>query len=216
DNNLASATCFGTNWIDPATPASENVPVNCITWYEAYAFCIWDGGFLPSDTEWDYAAAGGAVPNIQSFNSQATATQGQRVYPWPNTVGPSDGDGGVVPAPNNIDCTFANFLACASGATPVGSFSTLGDGRWHQADLAGNVSEWTLDSTASPLTAYMGNSGAGMSTCVDCANVANLGYHIARGGNYSLAPSALWTSYRTAYQTTTRDASLGVRCARIP
>jgi formylglycine-generating enzyme required for sulfatase activity len=219
DANLSNSNCFGTTWVDPATSTSENVPVNCITWYEAYAFCIWDGGFLPSEAEWNYAAAGGTAPNPASglFNPLSTAVQGQRVYPWPNTVGPLDADGGVIVAPNNIDCTFANFTppsgACASGPTPVGSYSTNGDGRYHQADLAGNVSEWTLDSTASVPTVYMGNSG---STCVDCANVSNQAYRIARGGNYSIAPSALYASYRLAYQATNRDSTVGVRCARVP
>jgi formylglycine-generating enzyme required for sulfatase activity len=37
---------------------------------EAYAFCIWDGGFLPSEAEWECAAAGG--PD-------------QREYPWGST-----------------------------------------------------------------------------------------------------------------------------------
>ncbi len=26
----------------------EQLPINCYNWYEAYALCIWDGGFLPS------------------------------------------------------------------------------------------------------------------------------------------------------------------------
>ena len=41
----------------------ENLPINCVNWFEAYAFCIWDGGFLPSETEWEYAAAGGSAQN---------------------------------------------------------------------------------------------------------------------------------------------------------
>src|SRR5580693_3178198 len=33
-----------------AAGTQENLPINCVNWYEAYAFCIWDGGgFLPSE-----------------------------------------------------------------------------------------------------------------------------------------------------------------------
>lgn len=45
----------------------DTYPVHGINWFEAYAFCIWDGGFLPTEAEWNYAAAGGAE---------------QRYYPW--------------------------------------------------------------------------------------------------------------------------------------
>jgi formylglycine-generating enzyme required for sulfatase activity len=51
----------------PVAATNENLPINCANWYEAYAFCIWDGGFLPSEAEWAYAAAGGSA---------------QLEYPW--------------------------------------------------------------------------------------------------------------------------------------
>src|SRR5262249_48377870 len=47
----------------------EARPINCITWYVAYAFCIWDGGFLPTEAEWNFAASGGNQ---------------HRLYPWSN------------------------------------------------------------------------------------------------------------------------------------
>lgn len=39
--------------------AQETLPINCMSWHLAFAFCVWDGGRLPSEAEWEYAAAGG-------------------------------------------------------------------------------------------------------------------------------------------------------------
>jgi formylglycine-generating enzyme len=116
---LKCSTSFQT-WTDAAgTPATESLPINCITWFEAAAFCIWDGGRLPTEAEWNYAAAGGKE---------------QRSYPWGTTT------------PN---CNYANFgLNCVTGAggtNRVGSESPVGDGLYGQSDLAGNVWEWVQD-----------------------------------------------------------------------
>ena len=63
--NLACSSAYD-SWTSTAG-TNENLPINCVNWWEAYAFCIWDGGFLPSDAEAGYAAAGGDE---------------QREYPW--------------------------------------------------------------------------------------------------------------------------------------
>jgi formylglycine-generating enzyme required for sulfatase activity len=39
--------------------ANENLPINCVSWYTAFAFCVWDGGRIPTEAEWEMAAAGG-------------------------------------------------------------------------------------------------------------------------------------------------------------
>jgi len=99
----------------------ENLPINCVNWYQAAAFCIWDGGFLPTETEWEYAAAGGDE---------------ERMYPW--------GD----PVP---DCTYADFSGCWDlGPDAVGQFSPVSDGRWGQSDLSANLTEKVLDWYVSP------------------------------------------------------------------
>jgi formylglycine-generating enzyme len=116
----------GTNatWTSTAG-ANEELPINQVNWYQSAAFCIWDGGFLPSETEWEYAAVGGSQ---------------ERTYPWGSTTPGMDHDllvydcaGGGIPG----DCTFADIL-------PVGSMPD-GNGRWLQSDLAGSMQEWTFD-----------------------------------------------------------------------
>lgn len=109
-----------TNWTASADD-NENLPINYVNWFEGFAFCIWDGGFLPSETEWEYAAAGGSE---------------ERTYPW----------GEATP-----DCTYANFILDGDSCTGNPTHSVLvgsllpGEGRWKHSDLAGNVREWCLD-----------------------------------------------------------------------
>jgi formylglycine-generating enzyme required for sulfatase activity len=109
-------------WTDvPGT--NEGLPMNCVTWYEAAAFCSWDGGYLPTEAEWNFAAAGGDE---------------QRAYPW-----------STPPASTAIDCAHANYAGCVSGVGYVGDRAN-GDGKWGQSDLAGNALEWILDWAADP------------------------------------------------------------------
>ncbi len=98
-------------------------PINCVSWFEAFAFCVWDEGRLPTEAEWQYAAVGGG--------------QG-RQFAWGNT--------GLMPSFAVYGCLFAGTGATCSvdDIPPVGS-KPDGRGRFGHSDLAGSVYEWTLD-----------------------------------------------------------------------
>jgi formylglycine-generating enzyme required for sulfatase activity len=121
----AKLKCSATDqtWTDTAGN-NESRPQNCMDWYTAFAFCAWDGGRLPTEAEWNYAAAGGSE---------------QRAYPW-----------SVPPTSATIDDSYAVYCGSSCNSSQnVGSKSPKGDGKWGQSDLAGNLWEWTLDWFAS-------------------------------------------------------------------
>jgi formylglycine-generating enzyme required for sulfatase activity len=111
------------SWTDLSGP-NEYKPINCVSWFEAFAFCVWDGGRLPTEAEWNYASAGGAE---------------QRPYPWGSGIGPTNAAYACLGSGNST-CEAADLLT-------VGSL-VGGVGKWGHFDLAGNVSEWTFDAYA--------------------------------------------------------------------
>lgn len=180
DANLSCATDY------PTWPSKTAWPQTCVSWYEAYAFCIWDGGFLPSEAEWNYAAAGGTA---------------QRSFPWGDAAPGSDAALAV------YGCYYNGSGTCSDvrNIAPVGSI-TAGDGLFGQSDLAGNVWEWNLDWYA---TAYS-------STCDDCTGPASGDYRVRRGSSFRYDAESLATPLRSSDASMNRRFDVGFRCARAP
>ena len=187
DQNLVCDPSFAT-WTS-APGSQEDLPINCVNWYEAYAFCIWDGGFLPSEAEFEYAAAAGSE---------------QREYPWGSTDPGTASQYAIFGCEHGGDGTSCTGLA---NLAPVGS-ATMGAGRWGQLDLSGEVSEWNLDLHATTF----GNP------CNDCASLAGGSGRVNRGGSYrSSASPYLQSFFRGDFlYATDRTSSFGIRCGRTP
>jgi formylglycine-generating enzyme required for sulfatase activity len=184
-----AAPCGGCAWTSPPPPGHDNLPMYGLDWYDAYAFCIWDGGFLPTDSEWNYAAAGGAE---------------QRVYPWSSP-----------PTSTTIDCSYAYYVGSSTGYCPgtsfwVGAYSPKSDGKYGQADLAASVWEWDLD--------WVNPNVTNCVDCVS-SQVPRVGWGLEkelRGGAGDSDARILLVSLSEADLPDDRIGSRGARCARPP
>jgi formylglycine-generating enzyme required for sulfatase activity len=95
--------------------ANETYPINCVSWYLAYAFCAWDEGRLATEAEWERAAIGG---------------EENRLYPWGSTA-PSD--------------ALANYSATDNSTNVDVFAKPAGAGRYGQEGIAGSIWEWVFD-----------------------------------------------------------------------
>ncbi|WP_437278779.1 SUMF1/EgtB/PvdO family nonheme iron enzyme [Sorangium sp. So ce375] len=170
----------------------EHLPMTCLSWFDAFAFCAWDGGRLPTEAEWNYAAAGGDEQREYPWSKPASSTTIDDSYAVYGCMG--DGDA-------SNDCRANDFGA-------VGSRSPKGDGRWGHADLAGNGWEWVLDS-------YWYDPVDLPSECNDCANLTDFSRRTIRGGGWFYDASGL-RSYSRYDGTPWVRSFTGVRCARTP
>jgi formylglycine-generating enzyme required for sulfatase activity len=94
---------------------NETLPINCVDWWTAFQFCVWDGARLPTEAEWEFAAAGGTE---------------DRLYPW---------------GMEEPSCSRAQLDDCGNTYIAEVGAHPSGQGRYGHMDLAGNVYEWTLD-----------------------------------------------------------------------
>jgi formylglycine-generating enzyme required for sulfatase activity len=218
--------CFGgqdaTTWTNGAS-ANDPKAANCFDWYTLFAFCAWDGGYLPTEREWQFAAQGGSENRTFAFGSPPGFPKANDFLPACGNPGEAPcqdantytgiaykNNGGKVGFSSQLqDPAYPMFLQ-APGKYVVHAFCLLqGDrwcfsytgpnangvnapnashvappgqkldiARWGQADMSGNLIEWTLDNSVAidPVTGYQKVKPACVGT--DCANVDYVDYRV--------------------------------------
>jgi len=98
-------------------PLRPHAAIIHVGWFEADAYCRWAGRRLPTEAEWETAAA------------SSPAAGGKRTYPW----------GESPPGPERANLYGALGETCDVAAFPEG------DSAWGCRQMFGNVWEWTDD-----------------------------------------------------------------------
>lgn len=178
-----------TLWGDASHDA---MPMNCVNWFSAAAFCIWDGGRLPTEAEWEYAASGGAADTR---------------YPW--------GDTPVLTGELDDTAAYAVYAVLGDGIAhdqrigdmlPVGS-RPAGRSPFGQQDMIGSLWEMVLDSA---------DSTTFPSEATDYANVDRTGTdRVAKGGSWENG-ATITAASRYPFSAIGPDYARGWRCAREP
>lgn len=102
---------------DAVKELAPHAPVIHVNWHEAQAYCRWAGRRLPTEAEWEYAAATTPEPGRK------------RRYPWGDVM-PENG------------CT--NLFGAVGEYVDVAAFAESDSG-WGCRQMFGNVWEWTAD-----------------------------------------------------------------------
>jgi sulfatase modifying factor 1 len=179
------------HWQNGQVPKElENHPVTNVTWYDAVAYCQWQGKRLPTEVEWEHAARGG----------------GNGLFPW--------GDEHADPSRANFS---ASGLGTT---TEVGKYAPNGYGLYDMAGNVWQFTadEWAPYSSQ-PVKKSKAKKNPPPNEPdflhqheFDFLSVKTR--RVIRGGSWGGAPVNLWVEYRDSHPPDGAQPFVGFRCAK--
>jgi gamma-glutamyl hercynylcysteine S-oxide synthase len=173
---------------DHWVPLEADRPVLHVNWYEADAYCRWAGRRLPTEAEWEAAAA--AEPDRSGHELGA----GKRYFPW--------GDGSPTAQQAQLDWQ-------GMGCTSVDDLPD-GDSAFGCRQMVGNVWEWTADD-------FLPYPGFAVDPYKEYSQPWFGTHKVLRGGCWATRSRLIRNTWRNFYLPDRRDVWAGFRtCAVSP
>lgn len=179
------------HWVDGRVPEGlENHPVTNVTWYDAVAYCQWQGKRLPTEAEWEVAARGGL----------------NGLFPW--------GDAPADPSRANYS---ASKLDTTS---PVGRYPANAYGLYDMAGNVWQFTadEWAPYSSKPPKKPKANKNA--IPNDLDYLHLHEFDFlsvatrRVIRGGSFGGAPINMWVEYRDSHPPDGAQPFVGFRCAK--
>ena len=162
-----------------------NLPVIHVNWHEAKAYCQWAGRRLPTEAEWEFAAA------MPPWSDEPFASSAKRRFPW----------GDASPSIDRVNMDWRNMGCIDVNALPDS------DSAFGCRQMIGNVWEWTA-SGFQPYPGFVRDAYKEYSE-------PWFGTHkVLRGGCWTTRSRMLRNTWRNFYTPDRRDVLAGFRtCA---
>ncbi|MCZ6677100.1 MAG: selenoneine synthase SenA [Candidatus Poribacteria bacterium] len=163
----------------------SHLPIIHVNWYEAEAYCRWAGRRLPTEAEWEIAAA------VEQNPSESGLSSRKRRFPW-----------GVEPPTS----AHANLDWNAMGCIDVGALPES-DSAFGCRQMIGNVWEWTS-------SAFLPYPGFERDSYKEYSEPWFETRKVLRGGCWTTRSRMLRNTWRNFYTPDRRDVWAGFRtCA---
>jgi iron(II)-dependent oxidoreductase len=170
------------NW----RPLEPRHPVIHVSWHEAEAYCRWARRRLPTEAEWEVAAAAEPESGSQTLSSR------KRRFPW----------GSAAPDPERANLDWRGMDCAEVDAFPQG------DSAFGCRQMIGNVWEWT----STPLLPYPGFVA---DSYKEYSEPWFETHRVLRGGCWATRSRLIRNPYRNFYTPDRRDVWAGFRTCRL-
>ena len=163
----------------------SNLPVIHVNWHEAMAYCQWAGRRLPTEAEWEFAAAMELQP------SENVTHSGKRRFPW----------GNANPSPEHVNMDWRRMGCIDVYALPES------DSAFGCRQMIGNVWEWTI-------SGFQPYPGFVKDAYKEYSEPWFETHKVLRGGCWTTRSRMLRNTWRNFYTPDRRDVFAGFRtCA---